>query len=390
MVKIDPYGAKEIFGRWKEGGKKLGDISDKHKKLVLEYLDDMERGLYVKKKASNFRRLITLKSKMMRNFLMFEEYYKVKDITTDLTLRQKQITEFFKRMRNGEIKKLNGQQYNSVDSYARIFIAFWNWYIRKQADHGKTIRSITTYIDTSPQRENEFVYFVLDELKTMCNQAKFKYKALMWFMYDSGIRSPTELVNIRINDLSVMENSSDFELNIKKEISKTFGRRIKLLLCSDLLKQYIHDKGLKNDDQLFDICPKVVNQYLKRLALKCFGNKQTKGGKSFDSISMYDFRHSSVCYWLPRYKNEGALKYRFGWKTNEMVHYYSKLLGMKDTIVSDDLLVDSDAKTRLEKEVEILKKELTLLKEGNKAREEDMLKIIEDIIKERLSKAVKS
>jgi len=65
-------------------------------------------------------------------------------------------------------------------------------------------------------------------------------------------------------------------------------------------------------------------------------------------------------------------------------------LGMKDTIVSDDLLVDSDAKTRLEKEVEILKKELTLLKEGNKAREEDMLKIIEDIIKERLSKAVKS
>ena len=133
-----------------------------------------------------------------------------------------------------------------------------------------------------------------------------------------------------------------------------------------------------------------MKKYIRALAIKVLGDYKTKGGKKISELRPYDFRHSSACYWLPRYKSETAFKYRFGWKTNEMVHYYSKLLGMKDTIVSDDLLVDSDAKTRLEKEVEILKKELTLLKEGNKAREEDMLKIIEDIIKERLSKAVKS
>jgi hypothetical protein len=42
-------------------------------------------------------------------------------------------------------------------------------------------------------------------------------------------------------------------------------------------------------------------------------------------IKMYDFRHSSCCYWLPRYKSENALKYRFGWKKSDMISYYSHL-----------------------------------------------------------------
>ena len=52
---------------------------------------------------------------------------------------------------------------------------------------------------------------------------------------------------------------------------------------------------------------------------------------------MYDFRHNSCCYWLPRYKSESALKYRFGWKKSDKIHYYSELLGMEDTIQKEDL-----------------------------------------------------
>jgi FtsZ-binding cell division protein ZapB len=57
---------------------------------------------------------------------------------------------------------------------------------------------------------------------------------------------------------------------------------------------------------------------------------------------MYDLRHSAACYWLPRYKSESALKYRFGWKRSEMIHYYTEFLGMKDTITEEDLCMDNE------------------------------------------------
>jgi len=77
---------------------------------------------------------------------------------------------------------------------------------------------------------------------------------------------------------------------------------------------------------------------------------------------MYDFRHVSCCYWLPRYKSESALKYRFGWKKSEKIHYYSELLGMKDTIAEEDLLVDT-TKTEIERRLEKSEQEKDLLHE---------------------------
>jgi hypothetical protein len=73
------------------------------------------------------------------------------------------------------------------------------------------------------------------------------------------------------------------------------------------------------------------------------------------NLSLYDFRHSSACFWLPRYKSESALKYRFGWKKSDMIHYYTEFLGMKDTISQDDLYLDV-TKTELEKEIVKLQK----------------------------------
>ena len=46
-----------------------------------------------------------------------------------------------------------------------------------------------------------------------------------------------------------------------------------------------------------------------------------------------------------------------------MVHYYSKLLGMKDTISEQDLIFDSDIKTKLEKELESERNKRDMLEE---------------------------
>jgi len=185
------------------------------------------------------------------------------------------------------------------------------------------------------------------------------------FLLDTGIRAPTELVNIKVSDLY----NNCKEVNIRDEISKTFGRKIKLMICSDLLKTYIKEKSLSQEDYLFPIKLNAVNKYLKRLAKNIFGDKPSPAGQKYSELTMYDFRHISCCYWLPRYKSESALKYRFGWKQSDKIHYYSEFLGMKDTISEEDMLIDvtkTEIEKRLEKsekEKEIMREELNILRE---------------------------
>jgi len=95
--------------------------------------------------------------------------------------------------------------------------------------------------------------------------------------------------------------------------------------------------------------------------------------EKYSDVTMYDFRHNSCCYWLLRYKSESALKYRFGWKSSDKIHYYSELLGMKDTISEDDMLVDV-TKIELEKRIEQAEKKSKILEETN---EQLKLKIVE-------------
>ena len=127
---------------------------------------------------------------------------------------------------------------------------------------------------------------------------------------------------------------------------------------------------------MFKLNPTIANRYLKRLSLKVFGDKKSPAGAKYSELTMYDFRHISCCYWLPRYKSESALKYRFGWKKSDKIHYYSELLGMKDTISEEDMLVDV-TKTEIEQRLERSEKEKDIMKDEIDRLREEMQKIYE-------------
>ena len=165
---------------------------------------------------------------------------------------------------------------------------------------------------------------------------------------------------------------------VRDEISKTFGRRIKLMLCSDMLKEYIKTKKLKSNDYLFSITPRIANQYFKRLCKSVFGDKESLAGQKYSELTMYDLRHISCCYWLPRYKSESALKYRFGWKKSDKIHYYSELLGMKDTISEEDLLIDV-TKTEIEKRLLKAENDKEVLQDRVNSLEVQMKKILQAV-----------
>ena len=361
-MKIDPYKHKEKYISWREKVKEgIPETSRENSDLILQYLNDMEKGINIAtssvKGSRSYIRLNTIKDKLLFFSKKFKEIYNIDKI---FEINEDKAVSFFSDMKNGNIKKSDGKTYMSVDTYAKVFKAFWHWYQKVNKKKGIEISDITTDFDTRQEKPN-WVYLTEEEIRKLCDNAKYDYKVLMMFLFDTGIRSPTELINIKVSD--IFNNFK--ELNIREEISKTFGRRIKLMICGNLLKEYVKEKGLKPEDYLFKISPMGVNKYLKRLALKILGNENSPGGEKYSNLTMYDFRHISCCYWLPRYKSESALKYRFGWKKSDKIHYYSELLGMKDTISEEDLLVDitkteiEQRLSRSEKEKEIMQERLT-------------------------------
>jgi len=346
-MKIDPYNHEGSLTRWKNKVKEAGgipDLSRANSSIILQYLTDMELGINTslssKKGARSFIRLNTIRLRLTFLTRKFKEILDVDDLTE---LTEQQLCQFFVDMRKGVIRRQDGREYKATRDFVKLFKAFWHWYQKVARKAGKEVEDITTYLDTSREKP-EWVYLNEEQIRLFSENCNPKYKTIVMFLFDTGIRSPTELMNVKVSDLS-----KDFkELNIRDEISKTFGRRIKLMICSELVKRYIKENELDTEDYLFKFSPAVVNRYLKRVAKKLFGDEKSLAGQKYSDLTMYDFRHCSCCYWLPRYKSESALKFRFGWKKSDKIHYYSEMLGMRDTISEEDLLIDV-TKTEIEK-----------------------------------------
>ena len=378
-MKLDPYKHKERYLAWKDKvqEKGIGDLTHYNSKIILQYLEDMENGINVAsssvKGSRSYIRLNTLRQKLRFFALKFQNLYNLNKITE---IGENQLCRFFSDMRKGVIRKQNGAIYQSTSYFVKNFKSFWHWWIKVNRKQGKDIKDITLDLDTRTDKPR-WVYLSEKQIKKLCDNSLFKYKVLIMFLFDTGIRSPTELMNIKVSDLY----NNLKELHIRDEISKTFGRKIKLMICSPLIKEFIETEKLEKNDYLFQIDPRSVNQYLKRLGKKVLGDKASLAGQKYSELTMYDFRHCSCCYWLPRYKSESALKFRFGWKKSDKIHYYSEMLGMKDTISEDDMLLDI-TKTELENRLQKSESEKDLMRERMDHMEGQMkvaLKLIEKI-----------
>ena len=359
-MKIDPYNHERRYKEWKAQVSVNGipNISKENSKVILQYLEDMEHGLNVSLKsvkgARGYPRLNTIKDKLISFSTKFKREYNLNNITK---ISEEKLILFFSKMRKGDILRPDGKEYKSVNYFVKTFKAFWHWWQTINRKKGIDIPDITLDLDSRGDKP-KWVYLTEEQVKRLCDNVKPKYRVLFMFLFDTGIRSPTELVNVKVSDFY-----NDFkELVIREEVSKTFGRKIKLMLCVQYIKDYIKEKELTPNDYLFSIKPATINIYLHRLATRVLGDKESLAGQKYSELTMYDFRHCSCCFWLPRYKSESALKYRFGWKKSDKIHYYSELLGMRDTISEEDMFVDV-TKTELEKRLTKTERENVILKE---------------------------
>ncbi|MDO8516748.1 MAG: site-specific integrase, partial [Nanoarchaeota archaeon] len=286
-MKIDPYKHRERYLAWKASlNGKIPKISEENSKIILEYMLDMEHGLNVasssKKGARSYMRLNNLRQRIVYLIKQFEIRYNLINVTQ---VSERTLHEFFTGMKNGTVARLDGKTYKSPTDYVKIFKAFWHWHQKVNRKQGKEIQDITIDLDTSADKP-EWVYLTEEQVKKLVDNAIYDYKVMIMFLYDSGIRAPTELLNIKVSDFF----NNFKELNIRDEISKTFGRRIKLMLCSDFVKEYVKNKGLKPDDYLFSKQPNVMNRYLQRLANRILGDAVSPAGQKYSELTLYDFR----------------------------------------------------------------------------------------------------
>lgn len=345
-MKIDPYRSQETHENWlaRLDLDATKGLSKKNAVLLVDFIKDFSIGLNIsklsKKGARSPIRLNHLRQKVMFTILKLQERG-VKDLTK---AKEEDLHQLFADMRSGALPNKYGKPYLSTGDYIKDFKTFWHWYQKTEKKKGNEVKDITEDLSTRGEKP-KFVYFTEEEFNKMLEKASTDLKPIILLAFSSGAR-PSEIINIKVGDFS-----EDFKsLMIRDEVSKTFGRKIKILLGAEQLKTYAQKFNLGNEDFIVRLKLPAINTELRQLGKKILPKERIQ----FKNLSLLDFRHSSCCFWLPRYKSENALKYKFGWKKSDKIHYYSEFLGMKDTINEDDLYVDV-TKTELEKEIADLK-----------------------------------
>lgn len=400
MAKKDPHKCEEAYNKWRAKGAPMEGLTQEMYDLTMQFLNDMEIGANVSPSAPkgprSYIRLLNQRTKMHTWAVILQEELGIKS-WDELKDKELEMLRLTKRMRDGEImgRREKGAPLKAVGTYVKAFKSFWNWYRRVKRKEGIQIPDITVDMDGRDSKP-PFNYFTLEQLKKLCDNAKYDYRVMMLFLFDSGLRAPTELMNIKVSDLEWDDRNKIYILHIREEVSKTFGRKIKLMLCSGLLKEYIERENIGLHDYLFTKTHEQMNNYLRKLGYRILGLGQIDeeiGGKKSKYITkglrLYDFRHCSACYWLPRYKSEAALKYRFGWKKSDMIHYYTDFMGMMDTIETEDLYVDV-SKMELEKQMEQKNKEIELLQEQLNEQGQKLQKVMQVIEALELEKEVEA
>lgn len=383
MVKVDIHKARQYYEAWKKNGGIIEGVSERNAKLIKEFLFDLEDGTNVcasnKKGARSAIRLNSYKSKLKVLIQRAEGKYKKIDIRK---LEKKEFNSLCRELRNGEIKRQDGKEYKDASDYIKSFKAFWHWLVKIE----QVKEDITIEADVS-KKKPAWVYLNLEQYKQLADFCKPYYRLLLYLALDTGAR-PGELLNFRVNSFS-----EDFkQVEILEDVSKTFGRKFKIMMTSEMIKSFIQENNLKNDDLLFPVTLALTNRYLKRRAKNIFGEAISKAKGKYSEFTLTDTRHCSACYWLPRYPTQQGMMYKFGWKKADKIFYYSEFLGMVDTIKEEDMLIDV-TKTELQQNNDNLKKEFELLKDSNSHEIEALKKIQEmqtDVIKKILANMPKS
>ena len=105
------------------------------------------------------------------------------------------------------------------------------------------------------------------------------------FCFDSIVRSPSELMGLKVEDISIKPNGEVW-VTIPQEITKTFERTFNLVYCGEEMKKFIEER--EPEEELFTLSYLMFLKELQKVAKQIFGNKKSLGGSHYKDIRFYD------------------------------------------------------------------------------------------------------
>lgn len=363
-MKRDIWGHEKRYLKWKEEYMHLGidGLTKNNSDILVEFILDMEVGVNVSNKnvkgGRSYPRLNNLRQRLAQMIRLLQERG-VKDITK---ISEAEINKFFSEMRKGIIKTAKDNPYRSVADYTKIFKSFWRWYMKSRRKIGVVIPNITEDLDTTELGKKPFVYLKKDDLDKMLPYFEENEQVILLFVYDSLIRSPGELLNLKTSDM--FKENGEVWVNIPEEISKTFGRSFNLLYSGEALLKYIERNKLQPNDYLFNFSSPVFTSKIQEVAGQVFGDRisDARAGEYYKNMTLYDLRHSGAIHLRVMAKENpenisiDAIRHRGGWTDFDMLNYYTQFIGLDGKIDKKGLLIKQD-KTQLENDINMLKKD---------------------------------
>ena len=360
-VRVDVYNLRRRHENWKEEVCEQGirGLTQATSDVIIQHLADMEQGRNVargsKKGGRSYARLYNIRQRLVQLSKMLQE----RGVNSITKLTEDQITKLFSDMERGTIRTLRDKVYKSTGDYAKIFKAFWHWWMKVNRKQGKTISDITEDLSTA-SAPPKFVYLTKEDVEKLLPYFPEDEQVMLMFMFDSIVLTPSELLGLEVKD--VFQKDGEVWIGFTDEISKTFGRTFNLLYCGEALLKYIARKELKTDDSLFRFSPAFLNRKLKAAAQQVFGDGVPHPKSDYyKNLSLYDFRHSGAIHLRLLAKDNpseiglDAIRHRGGWADFNMLNYYTQFIGLDGKIERQGMLLKQD-RHKLEKSLEEEKK----------------------------------
>ncbi len=361
-MKLDINNRQPQYENWKEEVTASGieGLLKTNSEILIKYILEMERGENTarghKKGKRSYAQLNKLRQKLTQAFKRLEDRG-IKDI---IKTTSTQLLDLFSDLQSGKIKRIDGKEYGDLATDIKCFKSFWHWWMKLKRKEGKTILDITEDLNSESKGDPKFVYLKRDQLDEMLPYFEKKEQIILSFVYDSLIRSPTELASLKVNN--VYEEDGEVWINIPTEISKVRGRSFNLLFSGKTVLEHIKENKLKPNDYLFTFSQDYLNYKLQKVAEQLWGDKICpKAEEMYKKITLYDLRHSGTIHLrIMAKENPGeisldALRERGGWSDFKMLNYYTRFIGIDGKIDKQGLLIKRD-KHKLEEEIETMKK----------------------------------
>jgi site-specific recombinase XerD len=217
---------------------------------------------------------------------------------------------------------------STITDYKTMLKKFY----RNMLSNGKVVPEVVEWINLKPIKEQEKInpsniFLEEDILRILQAEsnptntwAKIRNKAMVAFLYDSGVRVG-ELLTMHIGDIKA--NGSLWNITVR---GKTGQRTFPIFPSIPYLKDYLNIHPRRDDDTAFLWCSfNNVNQSISYQKVRIILHRAVRRAGINKPFNPHNFRHSAVTR-DAAFMSDQKLKRKYGWtKNSEQLAVYSHI-----------------------------------------------------------------